>query len=124
MEVGRVLTGGRRLHAAILVAALLTLGALLLHAREYQFLTDDAYISFRYARNLADGHGLVFNPGFERVEGYTNLLWVLILAAGALAGIAPEAAAIPLGYGLTIVLWLLVCGFAYSEARPRAPPWI
>lgn len=34
---------------------------------------EDAFISFRYARNLVDGHGLVFNPG-ERVEGYTNFL--------------------------------------------------
>ena len=124
MEVGQALAGRRRLHPAILAVAFLTLAGLLVHAREYQFLTDDAYISFRYARNLADGHGLVFNPGFERVEGYTNLLWVLILAAASLAGIAPEAAAIPLGYGLTIVLWLLVCRFAYSEARPRDPPWI
>jgi hypothetical protein len=39
--------------------------------------SDDAYISFRYARNLLDGNGLVFNPG-ERVEGYTNFLYVLI----------------------------------------------
>ena len=124
MEVGQALAGRRRLHPAILAAAFLTLAGLLLHAREYQFLTDDAYISFRYARNLADGHGLVFNPGFERVEGYTNLLWVLILAAAALVGIGPEAAAIALGYGLTILLWLLVCRFAYSEARPRDPPWI
>ena len=31
-------------------------------------LCDDSFISFRYARNLAFGHGLVFNPG-ERVEG-------------------------------------------------------
>ncbi len=38
---------------------------------------DDAYISFRYAENLASGHGLVFNPG-ERVEGYSNLLHVLL----------------------------------------------
>ena len=37
---------------------------------------DDAYISYRFARNAAEGHGLVFNPG-ERVEGYTNLLYVL-----------------------------------------------
>lgn len=43
-------------------------------------LTDDAFISFRYARHLVDGAGLVFNPG-EYVEGYTNLLWVLIMAA-------------------------------------------
>ena len=44
------------------------------------FLNDDALISFRYARNLLEGHGLVFNPG-EYVEGYTNFLWVLELAA-------------------------------------------
>ncbi len=44
--------------------------------------TDDAFISFHYARNLVAGHGLVFNPG-ERVEGYTNFLWTM-LAAGAI----------------------------------------
>jgi len=37
---------------------------------------DDAYISYRYAENLARGEGLVFNHG-ERVEGYSNLLYVL-----------------------------------------------
>ncbi len=54
------------------------------------FITDDAYISFRYVRNLLEGHGLVFNPG-EYVEGYTNFLWVLELAAiWRLFGIRPE----------------------------------
>lgn len=57
------------------------------------FLTDDAFISFRYARNLLDGYGMVFNPG-ERVEGYTNFLWVLELAAlWGLFGWRPEYAA-------------------------------
>ncbi|MBN1879428.1 hypothetical protein JW823_04890 [bacterium] len=42
---------------------------------------DDAFISFRYARNLTTGHGLVFNPS-ERVEGYTNFLWVMLIATG------------------------------------------
>lgn len=41
--------------------------------------TDDAYISFRYASNLVRGHGLTFNAG-ERVEGYTNFLWTLLMA--------------------------------------------
>lgn len=41
-------------------------------------LIDDAYISLRYAGNLAAGHGLVWNPG-ERVEGYTSFLWVALL---------------------------------------------
>ena len=40
---------------------------------------DDAYISYRYARSLAQGHGLTFNPG-QRVEGFSNPLWVFFSA--------------------------------------------
>ena len=69
-------------------------------------LNDDAFISFRYAANLADGQGLVFNQG-ERVEGFTNFLWVLILAAvRRLGGDIPTAAhllGLALG-GATIML--------------------
>jgi hypothetical protein len=43
-------------------------------------LFDDAMISMRYARNLAAGHGLVWNPGEAPVEGYSNPLWVLYMA--------------------------------------------
>ena len=77
----RLASLGRPLGLAILLA-----GALL-HARAGYFQddlsghargSDDAYISYRYAHNLARGHGLVFNPG-ERVEGYSNLLYVLLL---------------------------------------------
>ncbi len=57
------------------------------------FLCDDAFISFRYVRNLLEGHGLVFNPG-EYVEGYSNFLWVLELAAiWGIFGVRPEQAA-------------------------------
>jgi len=67
---------GNRKHLLYFAVALV----LLLGNALYQdYISDDAFISFRYARNLADGHGLVFNPG-ERVEGYTNFLWVLLLA--------------------------------------------
>ncbi len=45
----------------------------------YPAVIDDAYISFRYAANFAEGKGLVFNPG-ERVEGFSNFLWTLIIA--------------------------------------------
>lgn len=44
-----------------------------------RFVQDDAFITYRYARNLARGNGLVFNPG-ERVEGYTNFLWTAMHA--------------------------------------------
>lgn len=46
---------------------------------------DDAFVSFRYAENLASGNGLVFNPG-ERVEGYSNFLWTLLLVVPTLLG--------------------------------------
>ena len=49
------------------------------------WLSDDAFISFRYAQNLAQGHGLVYNLG-ERVEGYTNFLWTVIAAGVIRAG--------------------------------------
>jgi arabinofuranosyltransferase len=55
--------------------------------RDHQ--VDDAFISFRYARNLAAGLGPVFNAG-ERVEGYSNFLWVVLLAAGLRIGVAAE----------------------------------
>jgi hypothetical protein len=46
----------------------------------WDHVTDDAYISFRYVERWVDGDGLTFNPG-ERVEGFSNPLWVWILAA-------------------------------------------
>lgn len=46
----------------------------------FPYLVDDAFISLRYARNLALGEGLVYNPG-ERVEGFSNFSWVLVAAA-------------------------------------------
>lgn len=46
-------------------------------------IVDDAFISCRYARHLAEGHGLVYNVG-ERVEGYTNFLWTVLIALGSL----------------------------------------
>lgn len=67
---------------------------------------DDANIFFRYARNLAEGHGLVWNPGGERVEGFSSPAWVLLLAPAFPLGVPVEAwaralAALALAAGLT-----------------------
>ena len=51
--------------------------------QRYFSLFDDAMISMRYAWNLSHGEGLVWNPG-EYVEGYTNLLMVLLMSLSAL----------------------------------------
>lgn len=50
------------------------------HGERYFVLFDDAMISMRYARNLANGYGLVWNPGGARIEGFTNPLWVVFMA--------------------------------------------
>ena len=80
---------GRAWHRSLVVVAVL-LGLGLASTRLW--LCDDAFISFRYARNFADGRGLVFNPG-EWVEGYTNFLWTLGLGIlGWLGADIPTAA--------------------------------
>src|SRR5215208_5361505 len=49
---------------------------------------DDAYITFRYARHLAEGYGFgAWNHTGEHVEGYSSPLWMLLLAGAARFGI-------------------------------------
>lgn len=85
--------GGRARVAWLLLA----LALLLAHARAIAFLNDDAFISFRYAKNWVAGHGLVFNPG-ERVEGYTNFLWTILIGVLMRLGADPPIAARAMGY--------------------------
>ncbi len=62
-------------------------------------IVDDAYITFRYARNLLGGNGLVYNPG-EAVLGTTSPLYALILAGIGLVSGGPEAP-------FPVLAWLL-----------------
>ena len=66
-----------KIFTAVLLAALI--GIFLNNIIAIRFIQDDVYTSFRYVKNFINGNGLVFNPG-ERVEGYTNFLWVVILS--------------------------------------------
>ena len=105
--------GLRRLPVVFILCSVPWVGMLVWLAGLSWFLTDDAFISFRYVRNLLEGHGLVFNPG-EYVEGYSNFLWVLELAAAwGLFGVRPELAAPWLsvactGATLAVMLWWVV----------------
>lgn len=75
--------------------------------RRYYGLFDDAMISMRYAWNLSHGNGLVWNPG-ERVEGFTNLLWTLILSI--FTGLMDKVSAVLAVQILGIVI-VLACAF-------------
>ena len=78
--------------------------------RLWAFTTDDAYISLRYARNLARGLGPVFNAGAVPVEGYSNFLQVALGALWHLSGLDPVQGMKLLGGGALLaclpVLWL------------------
>ena len=54
--------------------------AIVINEERMHALFDDAMISMQYAKNLAHGHGLVWNMGGEKVEGFSNPLWVLMMA--------------------------------------------
>ncbi len=60
------------------------------NGRRYFCLFDDAMISMRYAAHLAGGEGLLWNAGGERVEGITNPLWTMMMAACHLLPVEPR----------------------------------
>ena len=62
----------------------------------YFALFDDAMISMQYARNLADGNGLVWNAGGERVEGFSNPLWVFYMAVFHAFGFPDRLVSLPI----------------------------
>ena len=99
------------LEAATRVAAVLAF--LGLSTALWSWIVDDAAITFAYAANLLDGHGLVLHPSHPREEGYSATLWLLILAATGGLGL-------PLG---AVAKWLgLACGAAAIALVLRAVP--
>jgi arabinofuranosyltransferase len=103
-------------------ATLPFLALLLLNVRSYwPFISDDALISLRYARRLLDGHGLSWTDG-QPVEGYSNLLWVLLTAAAGLFGADLVAAARVLGAVAAITI-LGSLAHWYVSAYPIRTAW-
>jgi arabinofuranosyltransferase len=98
----------------VLVAAICLI--LILHVNYLRFVCDDAFISFRYAKNFVEGNGLVYNLG-ERVEGYTNFLWTLLLGVFMKIGLDAVAVSQVLG-----VLFSLATVFVLLRLNRRLYP--
>lgn len=111
---------------AVRLAIWLAVGIFLLLAhRVFVYTPDDAYITYRYAVNLAEGHGPVFNrnaPASDRTEGYSCPLFMLLMAV---------LWKLPLGVDLVIKAKLLgiACGIGLLLLSPglaallRMPVW-
>ncbi len=98
----------------------LGLASLLLcaHSLAFNFVTDDAFISFVYAKNLVEHGALVFNLG-ERVEGYTNFLWTILIALGLFLKIPAELSSRVLGT-LCAIGTMLFCAKVLRRLRDPA----
>jgi hypothetical protein len=86
--------------------------AFVLHSLHFNFTCDDAFISFRYARNFINGHGLVWNIGEQPpVEGYTNFLWIITIGLFMKMGFEPVVVSKVLGifFGLCCIPLLYLC---------------
>jgi hypothetical protein len=110
--------------AGFLVAALLWLAVAALFCFRLQGRSlDDFFITYRYAQNLAQGNGLVFNPG-ERVFGTTAPGLALLLAAGHLLTRIPIHWLGTLSTGLALTgIALLLLAEAAAQGR-RLEAWI
>ncbi|HLE04617.1 MAG TPA: glycosyltransferase family 39 protein [Anaerolineales bacterium] len=92
---------GQLILAAMLVGYLLYAAVFIfqssfvINGTRYFVLFDDAMISMQYARNFAHGQGLVWNAGGEHVEGYSNPLWVLVMAVFHLFPVPPPLMSLP-----------------------------
>ena len=89
--------------------------AFVCHAAFLSGVAEDAYITFRYAQHLSQGHGLVWNIGEPPVEGYTNFSWLLLAS-----GIMTLGLDVPLVMQIAGVLaGVAAIAFTYLYARRR-----
>ena len=102
--------------AILLAAAAMTVTATLAVLLS-RLTLDDAYITFRYARHLAEGYGLgAWNRTGAHVEGYSSLLWTLLLGGAAYLGVDVRMASKV--FGAAAALTVIAVLFRRADDRP------
>lgn len=95
----------------------------LAHTALYRgFVVDDAFITFRYVHQWIHGNGLVYNVG-ERVEGYSNFLWLVLLALPARYGLDLVLAAKGIGVLLSLLTLYLTWQVSRTLEGPKVAAW-
>ena len=106
-----------KVSAIFIVIAVLSTAFFVVHNSHY--VMDDVFIGFRYASNIASGHGIVWNIGELPLEGYSNFGWIIIMAAFSFMDLVIAAKLIGL-------ICLVAVGFVYykiSKDYPDLPDW-
>ena len=102
----------------ILLAIGIIIAVAVWHLR-LRFPFDDVFISFRYAEHVAKGYGLVWNIGGPHTEGFTNFLFVMLLAAARLVTTHLLAVSQIIGLAATIASGILLFSIV-EPLRDRA----
>jgi len=96
----------------------IAVGVGFLGAFSLRWVSDDAFISFRYAQHFVEGHGLVFNLG-EQVEGYTNFSWTVLVALAMKLGLEPVRFTWVLGIACYLACLVLLWRTSLKMSRQR-----
>ena len=120
--LGAVLSEGGEKRDGLLIGAVLfsVVGYLFLFwlsAQIFSFTIDDAYITFRYSKNLAAGFGPTYNPGQPPVEGYTTFLWMLLMTLPHFIGVNVATFSKIVGILLTCGTFTLVSLLTFTLTR-------
>ena len=107
--VGLASTIGRKNRSGFFGLLCLSLVFLSGLAYHLPYTNDDSFIFLRYARNIAQGQGPVWNPG-ELCEGFTSPAWLALLSAAHVAGLEPllmgKVLGAAFGLGTLLLTWL------------------
>jgi hypothetical protein len=106
--------------AAALYGLLIARTTFVTDGRRFSVLADDPMVSMRYARNLAHGEGLVWNPGQHPVEGYTNFLWTLVMAIPHALGLGDADTSLAI-MGLGGLILIATFSVVYAIVRDLIP---
>ncbi|MBC8069384.1 MAG: hypothetical protein IAG13_13695 [Deltaproteobacteria bacterium] len=104
--------------------------ALLLGWHTFWFMTDDAFIAFRYISNSMLGHGWVWNAApFRAVDGYTSPAWIGLLeviwrAFGVEPPRAANIVALAFAYGQLAVTTAMLWRVRLPAHLERVRPWL
>ena len=120
------LAAWQRTHVVVLMAAMVGFLAhyIILFCWIQPWYIEDSAISFSYARNFAEGDGLVPYVGGERVEGYSNPLWTFLIAVGWLLRIQPWTTSKVLGAFFGCVAMLASYGIARYARNQKDGDWV
>lgn len=107
---------------AIILLTLLFLSSVLVWRRVDESLppAEDAAMLMRYAQHLAEGHGIVWNINEKPVDGATDFLFMVMVAALIKMGLSPESATRTLiftAHLLNVVLVYLAGTILFRVAR-------